>query len=172
MLQGKEVRVPAQLFKSRLATGPKAMLRSPACFLFQRVELPLSLNERAALGLSGTLVPSGVCPLICTALVRPGTWHRTKGQFLAMTRSGDRLVGTDLAQAGHRVQPASGRDHRLQTVLVPELTAYRSKSIGGCFCIDSKLINTGAAGGDRTHDPWLRRPILYPLSYSRNSQKG
>ena len=27
--------------------------------------------------------------------------------------------------------------------------------------------NTGAAGGDRTHDPWLRRPILYPLSYSR-----
>ena len=26
---------------------------------------------------------------------------------------------------------------------------------------------TGAAGGDRTHDPWLRRPILYPLSYSR-----
>lgn len=27
--------------------------------------------------------------------------------------------------------------------------------------------NVGAAGGDRTHDPWLRRPILYPLSYSR-----
>ena len=27
--------------------------------------------------------------------------------------------------------------------------------------------NLGAAGGDRTHDPWLRRPILYPLSYSR-----
>ena len=27
----------------------------------------------------------------------------------------------------------------------------------------------GAAGGDRTHDPWLRRPILYPLSYSRFS---
>ena len=29
--------------------------------------------------------------------------------------------------------------------------------------------NVGAAGGDRTHDPWLRRPILYPLSYSRNA---
>ncbi len=27
----------------------------------------------------------------------------------------------------------------------------------------------GAAGGDRTHDPRLRRPILYPLSYSRKS---
>lgn len=27
----------------------------------------------------------------------------------------------------------------------------------------------GAAGGDRTHDPWLRRPILYPLSYSRKT---
>jgi len=30
----------------------------------------------------------------------------------------------------------------------------------------------GAAGGDRTHDPWLRRPILYPLSYSRNKERG
>ena len=28
----------------------------------------------------------------------------------------------------------------------------------------------GAAGGDRTHDPWLRRPILYPLSYSRTER--
>ncbi len=42
------------------------------------------------------------------------------------------------------------------------------------FVLDAKKINfysikpmTGAAGGDRTHDPWLRRPILYPLSYSR-----
>jgi hypothetical protein len=30
----------------------------------------------------------------------------------------------------------------------------------------------GAAGGDRTHDPWLRRPILYPLSYSRTGEIG
>ena len=29
------------------------------------------------------------------------------------------------------------------------------------------MAEAGAAGGDRTHDPWLRRPILYPLSYSR-----
>lgn len=28
----------------------------------------------------------------------------------------------------------------------------------------------GATGGDRTHDPRLRRPILYPLSYSRLCQ--
>jgi hypothetical protein len=27
--------------------------------------------------------------------------------------------------------------------------------------------NFGAAGRNRTCDPWLRRPILYPLSYSR-----
>lgn len=32
---------------------------------------------------------------------------------------------------------------------------------------DKDKENNGAAGGDRTHDPWLRRPILYPLSYSR-----
>ena len=25
----------------------------------------------------------------------------------------------------------------------------------------------GAPGGTRTHDPWLRRPVLYPLSYRR-----
>ena len=29
------------------------------------------------------------------------------------------------------------------------------------------VCKVGAAGGDRTHDPRLRRPILYPLSYSR-----
>jgi hypothetical protein len=26
---------------------------------------------------------------------------------------------------------------------------------------------TGAPGGIRTHDPWFRRPMLYPLSYGR-----
>ena len=42
-----------------------------------------------------------------------------------------------------------------------------------CLCKRSltRKARTGAAGGDRTHDPWLRRPILYPLSYSRNSKK-
>ena len=40
------------------------------------------------------------------------------------------------------------------------------KGIKICGKKHPKLI-TGAAGGDRTHDPWLRRPILYPLSYSR-----
>ena len=25
----------------------------------------------------------------------------------------------------------------------------------------------GALGGIRTHDPWLRKPVLYPLSYKR-----
>ena len=38
-----------------------------------------------------------------------------------------------------------------------------------CFVLSYK---TGAAGGDRTHDPWLRRPILYPLSYSRPGPKS
>src|SRR5450830_98521 len=34
--------------------------------------------------------------------------------------------------------------------------------------LKSKGLNVvGAAGGDRTHDPWLRRQMLYPLSYSR-----
>jgi hypothetical protein len=30
----------------------------------------------------------------------------------------------------------------------------------------------GAPGWDRTSDPWLRRPILYPLSYGRTSKEG
>ena len=36
-----------------------------------------------------------------------------------------------------------------------------------CRGHDDGTAKDGAAGGDRTHDPWLRRPILYPLSYSR-----
>ena len=42
--------------------------------------------------------------------------------------------------------------------LVPEVPSWQS--------LTGKLL-FGAAGGDRTHDPRLRRPILYPLSYSR-----
>ena len=42
---------------------------------------------------------------------------------------------------------------------------YRLETPHGFWAVVS-----GAAGGDRTHDPWLRRPILYPLSYSRNAE--
>lgn len=38
-----------------------------------------------------------------------------------------------------------------------------------CRCM---LGRNGAAGGDRTHDPRLRRPILYPLSYSRAGKEA
>jgi cytochrome c5 len=31
----------------------------------------------------------------------------------------------------------------------------------------SQLLRVGAPGRSRTYDPWLRRPILYPLSYGR-----
>ena len=44
--------------------------------------------------------------------------------------------------------------------LLEKATAYTA-------WIFDKQDDGGAAGGDRTHDPWLRRPILYPLSYSR-----
>ena len=30
-----------------------------------------------------------------------------------------------------------------------------------------KITPVGAPGANRTRDPWLRRPILYPLSYGR-----
>ena len=30
----------------------------------------------------------------------------------------------------------------------------------------------GAPGWNRTSDPWLRRPILYPLSYEREGAKN
>ena len=38
--------------------------------------------------------------------------------------------------------------------------------------VECNINSCGAAGGDRTHDPWLRRPILYPLSYSRCGTDG
>ena len=60
--------------------------------------------------------------------------------------------------------------HNFGTVSVPNNAQY-CKSMH-CFAMRNSLISNeilGAAGGDRTHDPWLRRPILYPLSYSRNA---
>ena len=29
----------------------------------------------------------------------------------------------------------------------------------------------GTPGGIRTHDPWFRRPVLYPLSYRRTIEE-
>ena len=46
-------------------------------------------------------------------------------------------------------------------------TRYTSRHAGCGTFLDVVRRSIGAAGGDRTHDPWLRRPILYPLSYSR-----
>ena len=42
-----------------------------------------------------------------------------------------------------------------------------------CFLYlpDYELVRNGAPGGDRTHDPLLRRQLLYPLSYQGFSAK-
>lgn len=39
--------------------------------------------------------------------------------------------------------------------------------MGGADDVRNRMV-LGAPGGDRTHDPWLRRPVLYPLSYGRD----
>jgi hypothetical protein len=60
-------------------------------------------------------------------------------------------------------------------VLTPSLSTAPTDFIGPgdlpvtakSHLIEVAFLVFGAAGGDRTHDPWLRRPILYPLSYSR-----
>src|SRR5262249_41629271 len=54
----------------------------------------------------------------------------------------------------------------------PGLQANRDTFLG-CNCFPLLLLlrcyrKNGAPGGIRTHDPWLRRPILYPLSYGRD----
>ena len=33
--------------------------------------------------------------------------------------------------------------------------------------VADQVWNSGTPGGIRTHDPWFRRPVLYPLSYRR-----
>ena len=33
------------------------------------------------------------------------------------------------------------------------------------YLIDNEWLKHGAPGGNRTHDPLLRRQLLYPLSY-------
>ena len=70
---------------------------------------------------------------------------------------------------------------RKQTMIVrcvsnpPQCDAQRFylviAGIHSLVCV-GRQTDVGAAGGDRTHDPWLRRPILYPLSYSRNAGNG
>ena len=60
-----------------------------------------------------------------------------------------------------------------------ELDTIRINKLGANdsgFCVLShdvgqKPFAFGAPGRNRTCDPWLRRPILYPLSYGRQLQK-
>ena len=52
-------------------------------------------------------------------------------------------------------------------LLLEVLSAYAKFKVSAAQILD--VMGVGAAGGDRTHDPWLRRPILYPLSYSRTA---
>ena len=43
--------------------------------------------------------------------------------------------------------------------------ANRTRSVSHARC------DIGAPGANRTRDPWLRRPILYPLSYGRMQER-
>ena len=62
-------------------------------------------------------------------------------------------------------------DAMVQTAPAPFTTTWFHAYLTGVTETSRRGDNNslGAAGGDRTHDPWLRRPILYPLSYSRMS---
>jgi hypothetical protein len=68
--------------------------------------------------------------------------------------------GLAVAQAGHTED--TGHVIIWRRLLVSPRIAWDVRE----WCFTRRTI-IGAAGGDRTHDPWLRRPILYPLSYSR-----
>ena len=84
------------------------------------------------------------------------------------------VLGTSWAHPGHRPQRSVGGDLCPACALCHSsvlLTHFRLAINEQCeWSLTGKAL-IGAAGGDRTHDPWLRRPILYPLSYSRNSKK-
>ena len=69
------------------------------------------------------------------------------------------------------VATQASRQHRCQRIGMAAVpNNYLRSPCGDSGNCGKRLI--GAAGGDRTHDPWLRRPILYPLSYSRPRALG
>ena len=47
------------------------------------------------------------------------------------------------------------------------LDSQMIEGFAGFRLILIKITHAGAPGANRTRDPWLRRPILYPLSYGR-----
>jgi hypothetical protein len=87
----------------------------------------------------------------------------------------EQIAGFELCQLQVQTRPET----RLQPCWtacdseVPRTQKVRKPLSRIPFCINKNAtakggeLEFGAAGGDRTHDPWLRRPILYPLSYSR-----
>ncbi len=45
------------------------------------------------------------------------------------------------------------------------MKSFFNREGGYLYLIDNESEKDGAPGGNRTHDPLLRRQLLYPLSY-------
>ena len=80
-------------------------------------------------------------------------------------------MGHEWATSGPWQFSSLNDDHKPNSAILQKMTL----GLTGFPAVTNTILRAkslyGAAGGDRTHDPWLRRPILYPLSYSRNSKK-
>lgn len=85
----------------------------------------------------------------CLQTIALGT--ETKGHWRCFTKPTIERAGTGWAQDGHKC------------FLCP---------IAEAVALASASVDVGAPGADRTRDPWLRRPVLYPLSYGRSATRG
>ena len=72
-----------------------------------------------------------------------------------------------LAGAAKRCVRQQQRGEIMRGFVFPVNTLPPKNTLQTQITFFTTLSRYGAAGWDRTSDPWLRRPILYPLSYSR-----
>ena len=110
-----------------------------------------------------------ILPILRYAMPNHVLTTRHRGQaMLKVVRCGanKRVLESAAKFVFHGVTPSGGGVTVMQSRFSP-FSPNGKKFSPKNSEISRKPVIAGAAGGDRTHDPWLRRPILYPLSYSR-----
>ena len=95
--------------------------------------------------------------------------HLHQQQVNFTSEQSERLHKRNEMERLHKQGVPEGEEVKKSQWLLSEVvlcTVKRSLAASCFFCRHGK--KNGAPGGDRTHDPLLRRQLLYPLSYQGN----
>jgi hypothetical protein len=162
-------RVFAQDFAAKLPTAPQLTVCAFNLQLWSKPRSPLPKRQASSVKRQTSKPSTNYAAGLSRSVVRHSALERSvlRGSIRSLSAGRHGSLRHGRPRRAHLVTipllaaPAkpSGVDHAIVITATSGILLHASAFLNNC--------SSGAAGGDRTHDPWLRRPILYPLSYSR-----